>query len=50
MARLTLNPGHKLAWLTLSLLTAGCANNGISAADALPRIPTRRSVQQHGCV
>ncbi|AUH01903.1 pilus assembly protein [Prodigiosinella confusarubida] len=44
MARLTLHPGHKLAWLTLSLLTAGCANNGISAADALPRISTHPRV------
>ncbi|MBU9819866.1 TcpQ domain-containing protein [Rahnella sp. BCC 1045] len=38
MAQLTLHPGHKLAWLTLSLLTAGCANNGTSS-DALSRIP-----------
>ncbi|WP_449632063.1 PFGI-1 class ICE element type IV pilus protein PilL2 [Rahnella aceris] len=37
MAQLTQHPGRKLAWLTLSLLTAGCTNNGTST-DVLPRI------------
>lgn len=37
MAQLTQYPGRKLAWLTLSLLTAGCTNNGTST-DVLPRI------------
>ncbi|HEY3591485.1 MAG TPA: TcpQ domain-containing protein [Buttiauxella sp.] len=37
MAQLTQHPGHKLAWLTLSLLTAGCTNNSTSS-DRLPHI------------
>ncbi|MDR3430718.1 MAG: TcpQ domain-containing protein [Rouxiella aceris] len=39
MAQLTLYPGHKLAWLTLSLLTTGCTNSG-AQSDALPRLAT----------
>ena len=37
MAQLTPHPGRKLAWLTLSLLTAGCTNNNTSS-DVLPHI------------
>ncbi|MGP3145896.1 PFGI-1 class ICE element type IV pilus protein PilL2 [Serratia bockelmannii] len=37
MAKLIQHPGRKLAWLTLSLLTAGCTNNSTSS-DRLPRI------------
>lgn len=37
MAKLTQHPGRKLAWLTLSLLTAGCTNNSTSS-DRLPLI------------
>lgn len=37
MAQLTPHPGRKLAWLTLSLLTAGCTSNNTSS-DVLPRI------------
>ncbi|WP_208950411.1 TcpQ domain-containing protein [Rahnella sp. ChDrAdgB13] len=37
MAKLTQHPGRKLAWLTLSLLTAGCTHNSTSS-DRLPRI------------
>ncbi|QAX80327.1 pilus assembly protein [Yersinia hibernica] len=44
MAQLTLHPGHKLAWLTLSLLTAGCANNSTSSSDVLMRIPANPRV------
>lgn len=43
MAQLTLHPGHKLAWLTLSLLTAGCSHTSTSS-EALPRIPNNPRV------
>lgn len=44
MAQLTLRPGHNLAWLTLSLLTAGCTNNAPSSSDVLTRIPSHSRV------
>lgn len=39
MAQPILHPGT-LAWFTLSLLTAGCANNSASSAVPLSRLPT----------
>jgi len=44
MAQLTLRPGHNLAWLTLSLLTAGCTNQASTSSDLLTRIPSNSRV------
>lgn len=44
MAQLTLRPGHNLAWLTLSLLTAGCTNQASTSSDLLTRTPSNSRV------
>src|SRR5471030_2839319 len=38
MAQPILHPGRTLAWFTLSLLAAGCADHGASSADPLSRL------------